>query len=153
MTKWKLFRITGPLWWESTGHRWIPPDRFRNTDFWQFFVVFKMDKRSSYQWCGDVLALMWRHHNESWMTWLLDAVVITVNIINISCFYQVTDTNRKDHLRWVTLQKSTLLTLKSFTLNHGLSVLEYPSHHQSMLLDKNISYFQALGMHLMTNDK
>ena len=25
--QWKHFHVTGPLWGESTGHRWIPPTK------------------------------------------------------------------------------------------------------------------------------
>ena len=30
------FRVTGPLWEESTGHRWIPLTKASNAEFWCF---------------------------------------------------------------------------------------------------------------------
>ena len=31
-----LFRATGPLWGESTGHRWIPLTKASDTELWRF---------------------------------------------------------------------------------------------------------------------
>ena len=30
------FRVTGPLWWESTGHRWIPLKKASDGELWYF---------------------------------------------------------------------------------------------------------------------
>ena len=32
-----FFRVTGPLWRESTGHRWIPLTKARDAECWCFF--------------------------------------------------------------------------------------------------------------------
>ena len=37
--KWKHFPVTGPLWGESTSHRWIPPQRASDMGFDAFFDV------------------------------------------------------------------------------------------------------------------
>ena len=31
-----IFRVTGPLWGEFTGHRWIPLTKASDSDFWRF---------------------------------------------------------------------------------------------------------------------
>ena len=35
-----IFRVTGPLWWESTGHRWIPPATHTHSPATRSFDVF-----------------------------------------------------------------------------------------------------------------
>ena len=38
MTSWNgnIFRVTGPLWEESTGHRWIPLTKASDAELWCF---------------------------------------------------------------------------------------------------------------------
>ena len=38
MTSWNgnIFRVTGPLWGESTGHRWIPHTKASDAELWCF---------------------------------------------------------------------------------------------------------------------
>ena len=31
-----IFCVTGPLWGESTGHRWIPPTKASDAELWYF---------------------------------------------------------------------------------------------------------------------
>ena len=31
-----IFRVTGPLWGESTGHRWIPLPKANDAELWCF---------------------------------------------------------------------------------------------------------------------
>ena len=31
-----IFRVTGPLWGESTGHRWIPLTKSSDAELWCF---------------------------------------------------------------------------------------------------------------------
>ena len=31
-----IFRVTGPLWGESTGHQWIPLKNASDAEFWCF---------------------------------------------------------------------------------------------------------------------
>ena len=33
-----IFRITGPFWWESTGHRWIPLTKPSQAEIWCFLL-------------------------------------------------------------------------------------------------------------------
>ena len=35
--KWKHFPVTGPLWGEFTGHRWIPLTKASDSKLWCFF--------------------------------------------------------------------------------------------------------------------
>ena len=34
--EWKIFRVTGPLWGESIGHRWIPLTKASDAELWCF---------------------------------------------------------------------------------------------------------------------
>ena len=34
--KWNIFRVTGPLWGESTDHRWIPLTKASDAELWCF---------------------------------------------------------------------------------------------------------------------
>ena len=34
--KWISFRVTGPVWWETTGHRWIPLTKASDAEIWCF---------------------------------------------------------------------------------------------------------------------
>ena len=43
-----IFCVTGPLWGEPTGHRWIPPQRPVTRSFWIFFGLC-LNKRFSDQ--------------------------------------------------------------------------------------------------------
>ena len=50
----KAFSITDPLWEESVGDRWFPPQRTSNVDRWCFFIVSLnnlLNKRSGWRWC------------------------------------------------------------------------------------------------------
>ena len=57
-TNGKNCRVTGPLWGESTGHRWIPLTKASDAKLWYFFDV-RMNKRLSKQnrEAGDLNAL------------------------------------------------------------------------------------------------
>ena len=45
-----IFCVTGPLWGEYTGHRWIPLTKASDAELW-YFLWFETQLRS-----------MWRHH-------------------------------------------------------------------------------------------
>ena len=42
-----IFLVTGPLWGESTGHRWIPLTKVSDAELWCFFV--SLNKRLNKQ--------------------------------------------------------------------------------------------------------
>ena len=62
-----LFRVTGPLWGESTGHRWIPFTKASDAELWCFFALY-LDKRLSKpwgrRWFETSSRPLWRHCNE-----------------------------------------------------------------------------------------
>ena len=43
MTSWNgnIFRVTGHLCWEFTGHRWIPRTKASDTELWCFFFIWR----------------------------------------------------------------------------------------------------------------
>ena len=64
--KWKHFRVTGPLWGEFTGHRWIPSLRPMTRIFVVFFDL-RLNKRLSKQlrcrWFETPWRSLWCHRN------------------------------------------------------------------------------------------
>ena len=61
--KWKIFRVTGPLWGESTSHRWID---LTKTSFDVFFDMRRnkrLNKQSRSRWFGTPSHSSWRHCN------------------------------------------------------------------------------------------
>ena len=38
-SNWNIFRVTGPLWWETTGHRRIPLTKVSGMELWCFFFI------------------------------------------------------------------------------------------------------------------
>ena len=63
-----IFRVTGPLCWEFTGHRWIPAQRPVTRCFDAFFDLSpnkRLSKQSWSWWFETSLRSLWRHSNES----------------------------------------------------------------------------------------
>ena len=61
-----LFRVTGPLWGESTGHRWIPLAKASDAELW--CLLWSVPEQTVEQtletlviW--DAIAPLWRHLN------------------------------------------------------------------------------------------
>ena len=68
-----IFRVTGPLCGELTGHRWIPHTKASNAELW-FFSLICLNKRLSKQsrgwWFETPSRSLWRHCNDDKiMTW------------------------------------------------------------------------------------
>ena len=61
-----FFRVTGPLCWDFTGHRWIPLTKASDAEIWCFFDL-RLDKRSNKQsrrrWFQTPSCSLWRHSN------------------------------------------------------------------------------------------
>ena len=57
-----VFRVIDPLWWESTGHLWIPLTMARDVELW-CFLDLRLNKRLSKQSIWDAIASLWRHYN------------------------------------------------------------------------------------------
>ena len=65
--KWKHFRVTGPLWGESTGHRGIPLTKASDTERLCFFdqhLNKGLSKQSRYRWLETPSCSLWRHCHE-----------------------------------------------------------------------------------------
>ena len=61
-----IFRVTGPLWGESTGHRWIPFTKTRNVELWRGFYLClnkRLSKKSRPWWFATPSRSLWRHCN------------------------------------------------------------------------------------------
>ena len=61
-----IFRVTGHLCWEFTGHRWIPRTKASDAELW-CILDLRSNKRLSKQWCGWWFETpsrpLWRHCN------------------------------------------------------------------------------------------
>ena len=73
-----ISRVTGPLWEESTDHRWIPHGKASNAELWCLFLDVRLKKRLSLQsrcwWFETPWRSLWHHCNEEgfyhWL-WLI----------------------------------------------------------------------------------
>ena len=65
-SSWNIFRVTGHLWGEFTGPRWIPHTKASDVELWCVFDL-RPNKRLSKQWWGWWLETqsppLWRHCN------------------------------------------------------------------------------------------
>ena len=71
-----IFRVTGHLWGEFTGHRWIPRTQRPVTRSFDVFFDLHLNKRLSKQswgwWSGTPSLSLWRHYNDKnplWCGW------------------------------------------------------------------------------------
>ena len=63
-----IFRITGPLCREFTGHRWFPLTKASNTELWCFLwsaLTKWFSKQSRGWWFKTPSCSLWRHCNET----------------------------------------------------------------------------------------
>ena len=70
MTSWNgnIFRVTGPLWGESTGHRWIPLTKASDAELLMFSLICawtkRLNKQSRRRWFETPSRSIWLHCNE-----------------------------------------------------------------------------------------
>ena len=67
MTNGNIFRVTGPLWEELTGHRWIPLTKASGAELWCFLwsaLSKGMSKQSRHRWFETPSRPLWRHCND-----------------------------------------------------------------------------------------
>ena len=67
--KWKIFRVTGPLWWESSGHQVDSPHKrpvMRSLDVFVFYLRpnKRLSKQSRRRWFETPSRSLWRHCND-----------------------------------------------------------------------------------------
>ena len=61
-----IFHVTGPLWWEFIGHRWIPLTKASAAELWCFFYLRpnkRQSKHSRRWWFETPLRWLWPHCN------------------------------------------------------------------------------------------
>ena len=63
------YRVTGPLWQETTVHRWIPLTKPGMRSFGIFFDLRnkRLSKQSGRRWFDTPLRSLWRHCNGQWI--------------------------------------------------------------------------------------
>ena len=67
LSHWSPFRITVPLWGESTGHRWIPLKKATDVDFWCSLWClprYTVGQTVKLPVTRDIRTVMWHHHND-----------------------------------------------------------------------------------------
>ena len=76
-----IFRVTGLLCGEFTGHRWIPRTKASDAELW-CFLDLRLNKRLSKQWWGWWFETpsrpLWRHCNEEKHIYTKDRSVINL---------------------------------------------------------------------------
>ena len=55
-----IFRVTGPLWGEFTGHLWPPPPQHTHKGQW------RLSKQSIRRWFETPSHSLWRYWNDEW---------------------------------------------------------------------------------------
>ena len=67
-----IFRVTGPLWGEFTGHRWIPLTKASYAELWCFFYLRlnkQLSKPSRHRLFEMQSRSLWRHCNDYGRSW------------------------------------------------------------------------------------
>ena len=61
-----IFSVTGPLWGESPGDRWIPLTKASGADFWYFDLCLnkRLSKQFTCRWFERPSCSLWRHCND-----------------------------------------------------------------------------------------
>ena len=60
-----IFRVTGPFWGESTGHRWIPLTNASDAELWCCLRLNKrLSKQSRRRWFETPSRSSWHHCND-----------------------------------------------------------------------------------------
>ena len=77
-----IFRVTGPLCGEFTGHRWIPLTKTSDADLWCFLRLNKrLSKQSKPLWFDMPSHPLWRHCN---VTTTQHALFWNITIVRMS---------------------------------------------------------------------
>ena len=80
-------RVTGPLWGESTSHRWIPLTKANDAELW-YFLWSTPEQMVEQTIAGDLirqLCSLWRHYN-TWfgsVCYCMKSSLNTASVINI----------------------------------------------------------------------
>ena len=73
-----IFRVTGPLCGEFTGHRWTPCTRASDEEFWCVLFALRLNKRLNKQswgwWFETPSCPLWRHCNARGRTYMLQTI-------------------------------------------------------------------------------
>ena len=80
-----IFRVTGPLWEESTGHRWIPLTKASDAEPWCFLWCAPqqtVEQRVELPVIWEFMISMWRHCNAT-MTPFIFMFTMSLVLLNI----------------------------------------------------------------------
>ena len=122
-----IFRVTVPLWGQSTGHRWIP---LTKTVMWNFDVFFdlrlnkQLSKHSGGRWFETPSRALWPHCNDG----LYQIFVIVTSLVILcnskACFLThsriVTSWNLYPISHWYLDDGAVKLNMKSPNTCYGL---------------------------------
>ena len=157
-TSWhgSAFLINGPLWWESTSHRWIALTNSQR--YWPLMFHLVLAKLAFEQtieqlvfW--DASGIMWRHCNATKIrTWRAGCTVVSCAQIGCDVIYRNRITLKsiiqphKLNCGWFDLVKSTSNKTRWLTSEMTVTIawVLITSHIQSQAISYNISgYFSS----------
>ena len=89
-----ILRDNGPLWGESTGHRWIPLTKASDAGLWFFHWSKRLSKQSRRRWFETPSRLLWCDVFQ-WSCWRYQTTTTYVHVLlNVSEMY-----SKPDYLR------------------------------------------------------
>ena len=72
-----IFRVTSPLWGESTGQRWIPLTKASDSELWYFLRLNKwLSKQSIRRWFETPSCSLWWRHCNCNKIWLISLTLL-----------------------------------------------------------------------------
>ena len=82
-----IFRVTDPLWGESTGHRWIPITKANDAEgsdvFFNLRLNTRLSKQSRCRWFETQLRSLWRLCNLPVLLLVLNGCVLNIYIVYV----------------------------------------------------------------------
>ena len=87
------FRVTGPLCWEFTGHRWMPITKVSDAELWCFFVSAWINS-----WVNNHDAVDLRRHRTRYDVIVMNinhltSTIISPQVSSLCCLLQLTTWN------------------------------------------------------------
>ena len=125
-----IFRATGLLWGESSGHRWIPLTKVGEAERLDVFFALCLNKRLSKKsrrwWIRTPSRSLWGHCN-------VDICFIRcIFVLNIYHSFTIITNNDKIHYVDVAICSQNilllLLTILEYKYHHYFNLVTYPVH-------------------------
>ena len=92
-----IFRVTGPLWGESTGDRWVPLTKASNAELWCFISSLPeqmIEQKSRRRWFETPSRSLSRHCNDIVLWWFVTQRQITCHITDYCYIHPILISSR-----------------------------------------------------------